>query len=248
MLVTSCDGYHDVEGPFIELWHRNWPDCPFETVLVSETLSSPGFDRVILTGRGKTWCQMLAEALEQISSPFVLMLMNDYFLEGKVDTSLFLKRLDEARRYDAANLRLMPKPPGRKAWLDTDLMEMPKDTAYCVTCQAGIWNREYLLSLARRNKSAWEFERYGSYMVGDEPRPLLTTRSQEFPFVDAVHKGCWERPALELLRKYGVEYDGGRRLPGLKQRFVEGVKTAIFAIFPLNLIVRVQNIFNAGKK
>ena len=249
VLVCSCDKYHDVEKPFASLWRKFWPDCPFETVLLSETLSSEGFDRAILTGGGKTWCEMLAEALEKIESPYVLMLMNDYFLNAPVDTAAFLRRLDEARRFDAASLRLNPLPPSHKAWEGSDLFEMPKNVAYCVTCQASIWNREFLLGLAHRNKSAWEFERYGSFMVSDEKRPLLVTPTKEFPFVDAVHKGYWETFGLAVCRENDIDLTGiTRTLPPFKIRLIEGVKGLIFRIVPTTLLVRIQNRFDLGAK
>jgi len=126
---------------------------------------------------------------------------------------------------------------------------MPKNVAYCVTCQASIWNREFLLGLARRNKSAWEFERYGSFMVGNEPRPLLVTPTKEFPFIDAVHKGHWEKFGVKCLADNGIDYDFTKRgLPPFKTRLVEGLKGLVFAIFPWSLIVRVQNLLGAGAK
>ena len=254
VLVTSCDAYRDVERPFLELFRRHWPDCPYELVLVSETgreadAGRPSFDRVVATGPGMNWCQMLAAALEQISTPYVLMLMNDYLLCALVDSSKFSLRLAQAKSFDAANLRLNPNPPGRSVWRDTDLLEMPKCEAYCVTCQTGMWNREYLLGLARKNKSAWEFERHGSFMVGGETRPLLVTRTKEFPFVDAVHKGHWERAGVELCERNGVAIDfTARGLPPLSAKIREGFKSLVFAIFPWTLIVRVQNVLGAGMK
>ena len=257
VLVTSCDAYHDVEAPFLRLFRRHWPDCPFELVLLTETglpvegLPSGvmGFDRVVATGKGKSWCTMLAEALEKVDTPYVLMLMNDYLLSAPVDTGAFLARLGQAKAFDAANLRLNPNPPGRRRWRDTDLLEYPKNVAYSVTCQTGIWNRGYLLGLARRNRSAWEFERYGSFMLEGETRPLLVTPTKEFPFVDAVHKGCWEKFGVEVCERNGIAVDfAARGLPPLSVRIVEGVKSLIFAIFPWTLIVRVQNLFGIGKK
>ena len=192
---------------------------------------------------------MLAEGLESIRTPYVLLLMNDYFLNAKVDTTAFLQRLEEAKRYDVASLRLMPNPPGRRLWKDSDLLEMPKNVAYCVTCQASIWNRDFLLGLAKRNKSAWEFERYGSFMVSHEPRPLLVTPTKEFPFIDAVHKGHWEKFGVKCLADNGIDYDFSKRgLPPLKTRLVEGLKGLVFAIFPWSFIVRVQNLLGAGAK
>ena len=254
VLVTSCDAYRDVETPFLELFRKYWSDCPFEVVLVSETErkavgDSLFFDRVIASGFGRNWCQMLVETLEKIDTPYVLMLMNDYFLDAPVDTEAIKRRLAQAIEYDAANLRLNPNPPGRSRWRDTDLLEYPKNTAYCVTCQTGIWNCKYLLDLAKKNKSAWEFERYGSFMVGDEKRPLLVTPEKEFPFVDAVHKGCWEKFGVEVCKNNGIELDFSvRGLPPLKVRIREWLKGLVFAIFPWTLIVRIQNLFGIGMK
>jgi len=262
VLVTSCDGYLDVVDPFARLKAKYWPDCPFETVLLSETLPAepprPAFDRVILTGRGKTWCQMLVEALDRIDTPYVLMLMNDYYLEAPVDTPRLLRRLEQAKRYDAASLRLNPNPVGRGAFAPEDgapveadlpLLEFPKNEAYCVTCQTSVWNRAFLRGLAARNKSAWEFERFGSFMLGDEMRPLLVTPAKEFPFLDAVHKGFWEPWGVRVLKENGIACDFSKRgTPPCGVRVREGMKKAIFAFFPWTLIVRVQNLLGVGMK
>jgi len=268
VLVTSCDAYLDVVGPFAQLKSKYWPDCPFETVLLSETLPSetdltainagdgkvstdvsPAFDRIILTGLGKTWCQMLVEALDRIESPYVILQMNDFMLASPVSTEKILFRIEQAKRYDAANLRLVPNPPGRVPWVDSDLMLYPKNTAYCVSCQTGIWNREYLRELARRNKSAWEFERFGSFMVGGEARPILVTPERDMPDVDTVHKGYWVSEGVTLLRENGVVYDFGKRgTQPLAVKLREGVKSLIFACFPLTLIVRIQNLLGVGMK
>lgn len=252
VLVTSCDGYHDVENPFITLWRKFWPDCPFETVLLSETVPCAGFDRVILTGKGKCWCEMLTEALDQIRTPYVILLMNDYYLEAPVDTANILRRLDQAKAYGAANLRLMPNPPGRRAFRadeGCDLLEYPRNAAYCVTCQTGIWNLEYLRGLAARNRSAWEFERFGSFMLDGETRPLLVTPAKEFPFLDAVHKGYWEPWGVRVMRENGVAYDFSRRgTPPFAVRAREACKALVFAVFPWTFIVRVQNLLGVGMK
>lgn len=251
VLVASCDKYADVLGPFAALWKKFWPDCPFETVLVTETAPSAGFDRVVRTGRGKCWCAMLAEALDQIATPYVLLLMDDYFLTARVETARVLRRLAQAKAFDAASLRLNPNPPGRRPFgAPADaLLEMPKNVAYCVTCQAGIWNRRFLRGLAARNRSAWEFERLGSFMLAGEPRPLLVAPTKELPFVDAVHKGHWEPFGVQALRDNGIDCDFARRgLPPMGVRVREGVKALVFRLFPATLVVRVQNALGVGMK
>ena len=42
VLGASCDKYADILVPFSVLWRKFWPDCPFETVLVTETVPAEG--------------------------------------------------------------------------------------------------------------------------------------------------------------------------------------------------------------
>ncbi len=239
VLVTSCDAYRDVEGPFLQLFRKYWPDCPFELVIVTETSAAPGFDRSILTGHAPEWRTRTVSALEQIKTPYVIFMCNDYFLNAPVDTELILRRLAEAKEMDALNYRLVPNPP-----------RAVKNTAYSISCQVGIWNKEFMLQLAKRYPSAWEFERKGSFDFDPaDPRPILVTEKQEFPFLDVVHKGYWEKYGVELLRREGIDYDFSKRgLPPFKVRMVEFLKAAVFAIFPSSFIVRTQNRFAVGKK
>ena len=238
ILVTSCDAYRDVEGPFLQLFRKYWKDCPFELVVNGETGCADGFDRAILSGRGKTWSAMLAEALWQIDTPYVIMMMNDYFLSAPVETALVLRRLAEAKERDALNFRLCPDPP-----------RAVKNTAYAISCKVGIWNRAFLRDLAMRTKSAWEFERYGSFMFDEnDPRPILVSEKLEFPFLDVIHKGYWEPFGIDLLHREGISYDFSvRGAPPLHVRMKEAVKGFVFRLNP-DLVTRVQNLFNAGKK
>ena len=252
VLVCSCDKYADLLTPFSVLWRKFWPDCPFETVLVTETAPAAAsdlcFDRVIACGQGGNWCSRLVQALDQIATPCVLMLCDDYFLEAPVDTELMLKRLAQAQSFDAANLRLIPNPKPSMPYQD-GLMEYRKQTAYCIATQAGIWNRKFLRALAEGRSSIWEFERYGSFAVGEESRPLLVTPMREFPFVDAVHKGCWEKFGLAVCRANGIVPDlSVRGLPSLKTRVIEGLKAFVFALVPATVIVRIQNALNIGAR
>lgn len=253
IVVCTCDAYSDVLAVFVALWRRYWPDCPFPLVLVAE--SSPddagAFARVFTNPRGATWCDMLAGALRELSTPYAMLLCNDYFLTAPVDTAAVCKRLEDCKRLGAASLRLVPVPPParmRASQLPGEdaLWRMRPQSAYCVATQAGFWRREYLLGLAERQKSAWEFERYGSFDPATAERPLLLASRAEFPYIDAVHKGCWEREGLRMCRECGVPTR--RHLPTLRRRFIECAKAFAFALFPLDWILAIQNRFAIGAK
>ncbi len=252
VLVASCEKYKDVLGPFSRLWRKYWPDCPFPVVLVTETDPEDYgvFSQVMMFGDGLTWGERLKLALEKVVTPNVLMLCDDYYLAEKVDTARVCRRLEQLVEYDAVNLRMIPNPTPTKPFeKDASLGEYEKDTAYCIATQAGFWNKEFLLSLASNAKSIWEFERYGSFRVGAEKRPILATQQKEFPFVDAVHKGCWEPWGVRIIKENGIDYDFSKRgTPSFSVRVREGVKALIFKLFPWTLIVRVQNLLGVGMK
>ena len=250
VLVASCDKYADLLNPFSVLWRKYWADCPFETVLVTETspcIEKGVFDRIIACGKGGDWCDRLIAALDQIKTTYVLMLCDDYFLAEPVNTKQVLKRLDEARHFDAANLRMISLPRPQLVF-EGDLGEYKKNTAYCIATQAGFWNCEFLERIARGKTSIWEFERRGSFEVADEARPILGTFTKEFPFLDVVHKGYWEKFGVELLKKNGIDYDFKKRgLPPLKILIKEGIKGFIFRIVPKTLLVRAQNLCSISR-
>lgn len=253
VLVASCDKYADILEPFSILWKKYWPDCPFQTVLVTERepakVKDLCFQRVIAMGEGGCWCGRLVGALRQIDTPYILMLCDDYFLRSPVPTSQILRRLEQMRQFQALNLRMIPNPQPTKCFReDLQLMEYEKDTAYCIATQAGFWDRSFLMALASRADSIWEFERFGSFACGDETRPLLCTKRREFPFVDAIHKGNWEPFGVSLCQENGIDIDFSKRgLPSKFRRMIERGKGLILNLNP-TLVVKIQNILNIGKK
>ena len=248
ILVASCDAYADVLGHFETLFSKFWPDCPFDTVLVTETRREQDrfFTRQVACGKGMDWSAMLVKALDSIATDRVALLMDDYYLSERVDTPRFLARLADARRLGAASLRLIPNP-GCFRRFDDEFGAYAPGTAYCVSCQVSIWDKGFLRSIAAQTTSAWEFERRGSYLCGGEERPMLVTRRREFPFVDAVHKGCWERFAVKLCEDNGIAIDFSRRpLPSFRRRISEAIKALVFHAFPKDWIVRTQNALGYG--
>ena len=198
------------------------------------------------------WASRMEKALGEVTTSKVIMLCDDYYLVSPVETENLLRRLEQMKSLDAVNLRLIPNPAPKGSNsrpVDCGLFEYRKNTAYCIATQAGFWDRVFLMGLLCGKSSIWEFERYGSFAVGDERRPLLVTPTKEFPFIDAVHKGYWEKFGVKCLADNGIDYDFNKRgRPPFAVRIKEGIKGLVFAIFPTTLIVRIQNLFGLGAK
>ena len=253
VIVAGCDRYADLLAPFSALWRKFWPGCPYRVVLVTETPPAETdlcFDEVLAMGGGHSWGWRLSRALGRITTPRVILLCDDYYLCAPVDTARIAARVRQSIDLDALNLRLIPNPATAVPRTDDPTLgAYRKNTAYCIATQAGIWDRAFLADLAGRTESIWEFERQGSYSFEEDGgRPILCTLAKEFPFVDAVHKGYWERFGLQVCQENGVPVDLARRgRPPLRVAFREWAKGVVFRMCP-GLIVRVQNRLGLGWK
>ena len=253
IIVASCDAYSDLWHPFSALFRTYWSDCPFEVVLVTESevvdKEKYVFDRVVACGRGMGWADRLTAGLNQVKTPYVIMLCDDYLLCDQVDTDKINGLLCLAKKYRAGNLRMIQNPKHSRVFSEAeDLGEYAKGTAYCVATQAGIWDVAFLKQLAKGYNSIWEFERLGSFQCVGLEQPILGTRRMAFPFEDAVHKGKWEEFGVRLCDRNGIEIDFSRR--GKMSNLMvakEHLKGAILDMNP-NLVVRLQNLFGLGKK
>ena len=91
-VVLSHDGYADLWPAFFELLFRFWPDLPYPLHLVSNRRTFLD-DRVIpvRVGDERSWSQTLARALDHIHGRYVLLMLEDYFLTGRVDTARIVR-------------------------------------------------------------------------------------------------------------------------------------------------------------
>jgi len=254
VLVVSCDDYEDMLEPFAKAWQCYWADCPFEVVVVTETrpATMPSvFARAVRTRAGTSWSERVRAALATIDTPYVLLLCNDYFLSGKIDTPRVLRRVRQAEKYKAVNVRLYEIPRAQKPFAtegaEDALKEYVKRTPYCIAAYPGIWDRAFLMSMAGKTRTAWDFERRGSFLVSDEQGPILTVPGSEFPFLDGAHKGAWEPAAVELFRRIGVSVDFERRgFVAASTRARERIRAWVLRFLPRGLLIRIRNIIQRG--
>ena len=249
IIIASCDRYSDTWQPFAALFKHYWPGCPYETVLVTESpVANPpeGFSHVVNAGK-LGWGDRLAVALEDVTTPYTLLLCDDYFLYAPVD-AVVERALALAQKYDIGNLRLIPNPPHTSTFSEGEELGLYKpSSAYCIATQAGLWNTRFLQRIAKGYNSIWEFERQGSFRK-DLDLPLLGTTKKVFPFIDAIHKGRWEDEALRLCHAHNIPLNLDYR-PGYTRwdKIREAIKSFIFNINP-TLLVRIQNTLNLGHK
>jgi len=251
LIVMSCDKYSDLWEPFVKCFEHYWPDCPAPVYLVTETQECKNkfFTKTIMCGSDTEWTDRLDYALTQIETDFLIMLCDDYLLCDRVDNNVIQALLDIAKRYDAGNLRMVPSPPPTKIISQKDgIGEYAKSTQYRIATQAGIWRKDYLMQFSNMHTSIWGFERLGSAMSNNFSQPILCVLRHIFPFVDAVHKGKWERPGVSLCERNNIIIDLERRdVMSEKDYTIAHAKGFLISIFP-NLVTKGINVVTRLKR
>ena len=230
ILVNTSDSFEDCWHPFFHLFATYWPGCEFPIVLNTETKTYSHSGLAIRSAavagsatRRLTWSECLSRCLDDIGTPFVLYLQEDYFLERAVQTSFIETFLAELREGRADVIRLM-ECGGAGPWHASHhplLWQVDQHSAYRISLQAALWRKSTLRDHLRPHESPWQLEVFGSTRARRVKDKVLCVNRDRFDGVGreilpyqptGVVKGQWERSIVEpLFARHGIEVDFSRR-------------------------------------
>lgn len=205
VLVMSCDAYKDLWTPFFTLFWRYWNDCPWPVYLGTNQELFPD-ERVTTVKTGDhAWSERVRFCLNEIDSDFVLLMLEDYFLDSPVSTSELNRALDALASLGGAQLRLYPLPgPNRKAAANPAFGSIDSRAAYRVSTQAAFWKREHLIDLLAVGESIWDFEWKGTERSRNYAGYYATYRAI-LRYEQVIERGEWFRGAA---RRFGSQNIG----------------------------------------
>jgi hypothetical protein len=207
VLVVSCDRYRDLWKPFFHLFSSYWPDCRFPVYLGANFFSveHPGVTN-LHAGEDKSWSSNLRFFLQQISSEYVLLLLEDFFLDQQVNSGIIEKHLNTLHSLGGTELRLFPNPPFDYALSGhAGLGGLHPLAQYRVSLQAALWNKAKLQQLIRDSESSWEFEVNGTKRSRTDVGGYYCVKQPALHYQHVVERGEWFRAAA---RRYQGEQIG----------------------------------------
>lgn len=166
ILVVSCDKNIEMVQIFFEFFEKFWDDCPYDIFLSMEEKKADLNEKIIqINDNCKTgWCGRVQKCLEMIPSKYVLIMLDDFFIEENVNMPLLDEYVEYMEQRNAAQITLTP--------IRNELDESGSKNKHLVlrnrwghykTClQCGIWNRKDFISLLKEKESPWEFELFGN--------------------------------------------------------------------------------------
>ena len=164
VVVLSCDAYSDLWEDFFRFVHIYWKDIPYDFFLVSNNKDFKAKGVKVIKAGDSNWSTRARIALEQITTPFVMIFLEDYYLSEKVENIKIEKVISyiESERIDYYQLNIAAKedyPKWSNYKEEKYLYNIPKTRNYWVDTSVSIWNKNFLLELlGKEDYSAWKFE------------------------------------------------------------------------------------------
>lgn len=192
VMVSSCDAYSDLWEPFFALFWKHWPDCPFPVYLGANQQSYQHPRVRTLNIVDESWSKSLKRFLQQIETEYVLFLMEDFFLDRRVDTGVLLRNLAALHTLNGTVLRIFPNPgPELPLASQKEIGVIPSQALYRVSAQPAFWNRQKLIELLREEESAWEFEWKGTQRSQASEGGYYATYRPLLSYRHVVERGEW---------------------------------------------------------
>ena len=209
VVVSSCDRYQDILRPFSVCFRKFWEDCPSGVMLATETtppdMEDTVFNRIVPAGAGTSWCERLYACLEQAKTPYILLVLDDFFLKAPVSNQRIEALLETAKEMHAAHLRLEPLPKPQRR-ITGEVGEYVKGQAYRVSAQIAIWDRAYLMRMLKEigKSELWYFERQGSFISEKYDQISLGCYQTVMPFEEIICAARWLPGGIKFCQKENI--------------------------------------------
>lgn len=227
VLVCSCDKYNDLWNPFFTLFQKNWPDFNGKIILntESEKFSFENLDIKCFSfyekGSNVPYGERILKHLNEINTPYVLVLMDDFFIGKPVDVEAFSRIQDYIRTdRNAACFTLDFIYDENPIKSDYDIFyKRPQYADFKANLLAGLWKTEVFISTWKKHESAWEYEEYASIRASFTDYDYYSLRKMELSPIDwrgkdwsYIQKGKWVRSIAEpMFKANNIEIDYSKR-------------------------------------
>jgi len=230
VFINTSDNFEDCWDPFFKLFRLYWPDCPYKIVLNTEKKDYK-FDGLniicskVSLGEAERlgWSECLERALDQIATPYIFYIQEDYFLEAPVRSDMLYELFHQMRLAEIDMLQLRPAIGALpiKAPSSPLIWSVPQNAKWRINLQVGIWKKEILKSQIRRHETPWQLESYGSFRSRRMKEKIFCVSADLFDGIDkevfpyhltGVIAGKWVREIVEpLFLKHGIFVDFSKR-------------------------------------
>lgn len=213
ILVISCDKYADLWPIFFELMKRKWRDCQYKSYIGTNHMKCYENNvETILVGEDVSWADNVKKMLDRVEEEYVLIFLEDFFIDRLVDSNLVDKMLRHAIVNDLDCLRLEPSPaPARLYNRKLKVGHLRPQAPYYVSTQPAIWKKDTLREILYSGYSAWDFEQKGSIEAAGKGYKFVGTKDYVIHHKNGVERGRFYHSTVKFLSAEGIKIDFSKR-------------------------------------
>ena len=227
LLVNSCDAFSDTWPACFKLLRLNAEGLATDGIMLVTERKEYAYDGLDVRcsranreiERYRTSSECLIDALDQLETPLVLYMQDDYFYERPLDVALvndLARKMAEEPGIGHIGLTHMGSRGPFAPTDDERLWRIGQRANYRISTMTGLWRVEVLRSYLRPEENNWMFEIYGTRRAWRRKDHLFLTVSRDRPEpVTYVHtgiiKGKWHRDIPALFARYDIPMAFERR-------------------------------------
>ncbi len=246
VLIIGFDDYKDVWHHDIDLMNRYWRDRP-KTYLANSELK-PVYENVeiINAGSDSEWSKKVQVALERINTPYILLLLEDFFITDYVDNAKIesvMKMIeDDGIKFYQILVQLINQnwEKGQPYKGNKDVIIIPQDKKYGINLQAAIWEKDFLKqTVGTGNYNAWEFEvnQLGKEDYNRDKIEYLIDKRNLLNITHAVVQSKYLRSAKRKLENKGIQIpESERKQLSKRDDFKYTFKLFMYSVTPKALV------------
>lgn len=211
VLVSSCDSYSDLWPYFFHFLFLHWKQPSMPVQLISNRLTYLD-DRVraIQTGEDLSWSSNLANALAKVTSEYVILVLEDFFMDRTIDDSRVVDACNKLHRAGGKYLALDQFGDDGELLPGTDFRVSGGDENLHAGLNLSLWRVDFLREISQPGMNIWKTEAVlrnrnrnhepGIYYMRKGSEPIFTYR-------ECVRGRFWKPEGLAYLRANGIEPD-----------------------------------------
>lgn len=211
IVVMSCDSYDDCWKPFSILYNKYFIN-DYKTYIVTETKDCKYFETIKKTG---AWTKRLKEALQELDSKYILLMLDDYFIHERVDNNKINECLKIIKETNAIVYNFENKYR-QCVELSNSYDIQLNNQVYLNSTQPSIWNREKLIERLEKEQTAqeWELTKIDSpyiHLINNTNEKIINIGYDLTRKPWGIVHGKWSRKTEQLFKKENIEVNYEKR-------------------------------------
>lgn len=206
VVCFTCDQYSYIVPSFVSIFHKVWPDCPWELEIVTDYIRINVKEHVVYAQAGRHFSDRLIKYMDYHvgKHEHILVLLEDYILYA-LNRPLIMRALSMLQSDPNIGLiRLYPKPgPTMPYNDDPEIGEINRNDLYPASFQPAIWRSDVFRGILSPGEDPWQTEEAGSWKARHMPENVrfLATREIALNYLNYCTKGILDANVTQWIKE-----------------------------------------------